>query len=141
MRYAFLTLWIFALTQVAFAQSEADLESLREAFGDQKVEWLMENRPERAAFMAFQNRHGYYAAEVPPEKQVEYTGDANAIEPVYPGLPPVTDQLIENNLWNMLGYDLEPSSKYRYYRMTNGRVLVVLPESLTRRLYEKQNAE
>ncbi len=137
MRTPLFILLIFGFVQMVSAQTAAEIKNLRETFGPEKVNWLVENRPERVAFMAYQNSLGYYVAEVPPEKEVTFTGRAADIESLYPQLPPVTDQLIESGQWGMLGYDLGQSSNSTYYSMDNGKMLVVLPETLIRRLFEQ----
>ena len=141
MKFPLIVLFAIGILQSVYAQNDADIENLRETFGHEKVDWLIESQPDHASFLAYRNSHGYYAADVPDEKEVTFSGHISEIEPLYPQLPAVTDQLIESGQWGMLGYALDESPSNSYYSMGNGRMLVVLPESLVRRLFEQNKSK
>ena len=130
---------LFGLLQTAASQTSGDAELLRNSIGEEKFDWLQENRPERAAFLAYWNIHGYYALEIPEEKIEEYEELASEIKPLY-GNPPVTDQLIESGEWGLLGYDLGSSTTTRSFKMGNGKILVILSEDIVRKRYDQKNS-
>lgn len=135
----FITVLLLITTFCVDAQT--DVENLRETFGNEKADWLLENRPERAEYLAFWNIHGYYSADIPVEKDIPFAGDLQNVSAIYPHLPPLSDQLIESGELKLLGYDFGTSGEYRYYRMNNERMLVVLPPSLVKKLFDTRNTQ
>lgn len=122
-------------------QTTANFELLREYVGQEKVDALIADQPEKAKFLAFWNEHGYYVAEIPPGKTVDYSGHVSEIEPLYSTTPLPDATAMESKTWGVLGYDFGASEITRYFQMSNGKMLVVLPESIVRRLYTQKNKQ
>ncbi len=128
MKSAILTTLFAALLiySSAQAQSATDIEALSSFLPAEKLASFQEN-DERLAEYAFINRHGYHLSNTGGKDFSSYP-DLSSIVALYPNLPPITVELIENGELNLMGYNfIIKRDEYVYYRIAGNNQLLTIP--------------
>ncbi len=122
------------------AQSADDYAVLSTFLPAEKLDSIQETEIGYAQY-AYLNRHGYHLSSF-GEKDVPAYPMISEVSALYPGLPTITIELIENGELNLMGYNFVIKQDfYSYYKISGSdKVLVILPISLTekKRLSESE---
>lgn len=126
------------------AQSKSDFKALDALFGQKKVEQLKAKTPEKVAYMAYVNRHGYEIKSNTGNKDLSGYPDALKVMGSMPQVPPITESIIESKDFNLLAYRFTSSAQKRtVYRIgDSGKILVVKSTGeVTKEMANNQNSQ
>ena len=122
---------LFSLVSSVNAQTAEDYAAVAEFLPAEKLVSIQENGAKYAEY-AYLNRHGYYLSDF-GEKDISIYPDLSQITSLYPSLPTINQEMVENNTLNLMGYNFPiKQNEYLYYRIdSSNKLLVILPQSLS----------
>lgn len=125
---AFLALLAYGSCQ---AQSAEDYAAVAEFLPAEKLASIDGNEAKYAEYV-YLNKHGYYVGQA-GLKDISGYPDLSEIVPLYPGLPELSETLIESGELNLMGYNFHlQRDLFTYYRIGIGdKILVIPPTKMT----------
>jgi len=122
---------LFSLVSSVNAQTAEDYAAVAEFLPAEKLTSIQGNEAKYAEYV-YLNRHGYYLSDF-GEKDISIYPDLSQITSLYPSLPTINQEMVENNTLNLMGYNFPiKQNEYLYYRIdSSNKLLVILPQSLS----------